>query len=348
MLIGVAVNSLSGGGGLERQAHDLIEGLLARGRRLVVFAKKLGRNPPFAGRAERLVRVDCRLVPGKLRDAWFSRRLKSLRSELGIDCLIACNRMEPAEMVICGGNHLGYLRALGREPGFFDRRHIAMERRLFGGARGILACSRMLGDELVELYGARPERVKVVYPAADPGRFRPAAKERREELRHRFGFPEDRKVFVFPSNNHDLKGLPFLRSFFESADLPVALAVAGKPAREGRNVRSLGYVPDIESLYQAADATVLASAYETFGMVGVESVLCGTPALMSSRAGCCEAIGEPALVSFRPDSREELEAGVRRLLSFDRWSAGDLSRRLAYDPGRDSFVNGFLDLLEAA
>jgi glycosyltransferase involved in cell wall biosynthesis len=103
-------------------------------------------------------------------------------------------------------------------------------------------------------------------------------------------------------------------------------------------------VADIESVYQAADATVMASVYEPFGLVAVESTLCGTPALISSRAGCCEALREPALFTFRPDRPEELAAAVARVMDLDREGLGDLGRCLGYAPGREAFVNEFAGL----
>ena len=58
--------------------------------------------------------------------------------------------------------------------------------------------------------------------------------------------------------------------------------VAGRPIDEtGPNIHYLGYRSDIEDVYRAVDFTILASTYEPFGLVGVESVLCGTPVLVA-------------------------------------------------------------------
>ncbi|MDR1534596.1 MAG: glycosyl transferase family 1, partial [Planctomycetota bacterium] len=67
----MTANNLARGGGMERQARDLIEGLIERGIRPVVLARKLGDCSAWAGKAE-LVEVDSRLIPAKLRDWWFS------------------------------------------------------------------------------------------------------------------------------------------------------------------------------------------------------------------------------------------------------------------------------------
>jgi glycosyltransferase involved in cell wall biosynthesis len=138
--------------------------------------------------------------------------------------------------------------------------------------------------------------------------------------------------------------LDFLRPFFAETALPVELAIAGKPAAPGRRIRNLGFVNDIESVYQAADAVVLASRYEAFGLAAVESALCGTPALVSSRAGCGEAVREPALSTFRPERPEELAAAIVRIVDLDREGLGDLARCLNYDPGREAFMDEFAGL----
>lgn len=346
MKIGIACNYLKrGGGGMERQSLDLIEGLVDRGLPLTVFAKKVDPSLPLLRHLKQVEHVGGWWVPNKLYDQYFSREVARRRKKLGLDVLIACNRTENAEIVLCGGNHLAYLRHMQRAPGFFARQHIEMERRQFAGARRIVVCSLALKRELVELYGVAPDFIKVLYPAADDTRFTPVADFERQELRRRFGFPTDRRVFLFPSRNHETKGLPFLRAFFEQTDLPVELAVAGKEATGGRNIRSLGYLPAIEDAYRAADAVVLASHYEPFGMVAVESILCGTPVLFSEKAGCCEVLHEPAFYRIRPDDAALLEQMVRRILAFDRSAAVGLRDCVGYDWSRDYFVNEVLKVV---
>lgn len=346
MRIGIACNYLKrGGGGMERQSLDLIEGLLDRGFRLTVFAKKFDPSLPLVRRLERVEQIGGWWTPNKVYDQYFSREVARRRKKLKLDTLIACNRTENAEIVLCGGNHIGYLRHMGMKAGFFNRWHIAMERRQFAGARRIVVCSLALKRELVELYGVAPDIVKVLYPAADDARFRPVDAEEREDLRRSFGFPADRRVFLFPSRNHEIKGLPFLRAFFERTDLPVMLAIVGAAATAGKNIQPLGYADNMERLYQAADATILASRLETFGMVAVESILCGTPVLFSEKAGCCEVLHEPAFYRIRPDDPALLERMVRKVLAFNRDADMDLRSCIGYDWSPRYFVDEIMKLL---
>ncbi|WP_204274472.1 glycosyltransferase, partial [Stenotrophomonas maltophilia] len=69
------------------------------------------------------------------------------------------------------------------------------------------------------------------------------------------------------------------------------LVVIGRPVSSSSpNIRYLGYRKDIENVYRAADYTILASHYEPFGLIGVESVLCGTPAVLAANIACTEVI----------------------------------------------------------
>jgi glycosyltransferase involved in cell wall biosynthesis len=163
--------------------------------------------------------------------------------------------------------------------------------------------------------------------------------------------PDDRAVFLLASTGHKRKGLDRLVEFFARTELPATLVVAGR-AMQGtaKNVRHLGYRSDIENVYRAVDFTVMASLYEPFGLVGVESVLSGTPVLLAEGAGCAEVIHEPAQLPFslaRPGSLDDAVA-----LAVSRWQGG--AHRLAtplhllgYDPRVSVHVEALLAMAQA-
>jgi glycosyltransferase involved in cell wall biosynthesis len=71
------------------------------------------------------------------------------------------------------------------------------------------------------------------------------------------------------------------------------LVVAGRTApkqAEGIEVISLGFVDVLEQVFAACDLTVLPSIYEPFGLVYVESALCGTPVIFGEKAGAGEVL----------------------------------------------------------
>ncbi|WP_322042987.1 glycosyltransferase family 4 protein [Paraburkholderia sp. J67] len=310
MKLGISANALKHSGGLERYAMDLVQGLAAHGMRPAFFARKFD---PSLGEYAQVEphRINVSLLPGKLRDRWFSWRLAALRRRARVDVLIGCNRVDSSEIAICGGTHRGFLRATGRELRGSDQRQIELESRQYAQSRVIVAHSDLMRDELLELYGVDDAKIRVLCPPVDGARFSPVDDAARAALRKQYGFGEHETVLLFPSSSHERKGLPLIQSVVEALDLPVVVAVAGRPPeRASQRVRYIGYVKDLENVYRAADFTILASKYEPFGLVGIESVMCGTPVIFSSNIGCCDAIDDDAKYVFRPDDA----AGLRRML----------------------------------
>jgi glycosyltransferase involved in cell wall biosynthesis len=116
------------------------------------------------------------------------------------------------------------------------------------------------------------------------------------------------------------------------------------------NVRHLGYRSDIENVYRAVDFTVMASLYEPFGLVGVESVLCGTPVLLADDAGCAEVIRAPAQIPFTLARPESLGAAVAAAV--ERWRLGTHrleapATHMSYDPHVTTHVDALLAIAEA-
>ncbi len=203
------------------------------------------------------------------------------------------------------------MRATHKAETSKDRMQIKLERAHYQSARLIVAHSRAMQTELIDDYGVAPAKIRVIYPPAAAQRFAPVSAAQRSALRHKLGWPDDRIVFAFPSSSHERKGLPALARFFESTDLPVMLAVVGRPLpRTWRNVQYFGYHADIEQIYQAADFTVLASSYEPFGLVGIESVLCGTPVLLANGIGSTEVLDDAAQINFAADDAAGLARAV--------------------------------------
>ena len=313
--VGISCHALKFGGGMERYAMDLVDGLHAIGIRPTVFAKSFDEQLPQLGMIE-AERINVGWLPGKLRDHAFAVLLKGRRRRVGTEMLIACNRILNADVAICGGTHPGFLRAMQRAPRFFDRRMIDLERRYMQAARVVVAHSRLMEAELIEFLLAPRDKIRVIYPPVAAERFRPVNGATRAALRRSLGMAEDRVVFAFPSSSHERKGFPLLRKFFENTELPVALAVAGRPVPSGlRNILYLGFRKDVERVYLAADFTVLASLYEPFGLVGVESVLCGTPVLLASNIGCSEIIDAAAKEEFAANDLGSLDAAIRRAVA---------------------------------
>ncbi len=284
-------------GGTESYMFDLIRSFAQRGIKVHVYADKfdtsLDTYPLIIPHT-----INLKYIPKPLRIFFFYRFFNKQRLQ-GVP-VITFNYTDNADILICGGNRLGYLNANNnsldtRQVGCFDKWQINRERAAFKSVRTIVAHSELMKEELIKYYEVAPEKVTVLYPPIDTSRFEVLGEEVRRAIRARYGWKESETVFLFPSTGHKRKGFEVLAAFFANTDLPVKLAVAGTPIEQSiRNVESLGFCNNMPELYNAADYTAMASEYEPFGLVGIESVLCGTPVVFSKNMACREVLSDKA------------------------------------------------------
>lgn len=346
--IAISINQFRPGGGMESYTFDLVRALSADGRNVKVYAAGFDKTAAEYRLIEP-VPVRQKLIPKKLRPYFFAPKLKRLRA--AGEYLIACNPADGADVFVCGGNHLGYLRAMGLRANPVDRLTIRRNRSNYASAGLIMAHSDMMRRELVELYGVPPEKIRTVYPPADTARFYPdeggiAA------TRARFGWRDDETVFLFPSTGHKRKGLDLLAAFFEQTGLPVRLAVAGSPLpRPMKNVQELGFCRNMPDLYRAADFTIMASLFEPFGLVGVESVLCGTGVVLSDNMACCEVMNDGAGFFFPRSEPRKLAASVAQaaaLKQAGRHKIREPLKALTYNPTCEYHIRQLYAMLQGS
>jgi len=74
--------------------------------------------------------------------------------------------------------------------------------------------------------------------------------------------------------------------------------------------------PELPSLYRAADALILPSLRETWGLVVLEGMACGLPVAVSNRCGCArDVVTGDTGVTFDPASEDDALRAVRDLMS---------------------------------
>ncbi len=88
---------------------------------------------------------------------------------------------------------------------------------------------------------------------------------------------------------------------------------------------------------------MVASVYEPFGLVGVESVMCGTPLVIADNVGAAETVTGDARIVFSRQSPGSFGQAIQDAL--DRVRGGharlaDPRAHLVYDPGVDAHVAG--------
>ncbi|MGD9891493.1 MAG: glycosyltransferase [Dehalococcoidia bacterium] len=178
---------------------------------------------------------------------------------------------------------------------------IETERAVVATADRIVVASTHEKGQLIRLYGAADQRVAVIPCGVNLDRFRPQDKA---SARAALGLPQERDIVLFVAARLEpLKGLEILiDAVAELEDSTPDLVIVGGDQRAssyvaglktqaeraglGDRVRFAGAVAQ-ESLpdyYSAADVCVVPSYYESFGLVALEAMACGTP-VIASRVG---------------------------------------------------------------
>lgn len=212
-------------------------------------------------------------------------------------------------------------------------------------AAGIVAVSSSLKRAMVDL-GIPDERITVLRNGVDLDTFHFAAT---------VGAPTGRRLLsvghLIERKAHDLtiSALPILPGFSltivgEGPERPKLEALAAKLSVADR-VRFLGAVPHRElcSVYQSADALVLASNREGWPNVLLESMASGTPVVASDVWGNPEVVAQPeAGVLMRERSAAGIAEAVTRL--FDALPDRAATRRYAEGFSWDATSAGQIEL----
>jgi D-inositol-3-phosphate glycosyltransferase len=188
------------------------------------------------------------------------------------------------------------------------RRALA-EAEIVGCADAVLASCSVEAEQLVELYGAEPERIAIVAPGVDHAFFSPGDQA---QARRAVGLGMEEAVMLFAGRIQPLKGLTVavdalaqVRTSGQGRLRSAGLIVLGGPsgphggeelaAVQGRiEVHGLGVAvrmlpPQrheiLSSYYRAVDACVVPSHSESFGLVALEAAACGAPVVAAAVGG---------------------------------------------------------------
>ena len=230
-----------------------------------------------------------------------------------------------------------------------------VEREAMLSADRIIAFSGHERDAMARLYGADPLQVMLAPCGVDLIKFRPLDQK---EVRKRLGLNGE-KVLLFVGRMEPLKGLDLLvetAAQMEAGEQNVRMIVVGGggPGEpETDRVRRLAEERQVDGLidfvgrvdhdelplyYNAADVCVVPSYYESFGLVALESMACGTPVVASRVGGlptivhhghtgylkswrCPEAFANSVEMIFSSSGlQESMGAAARRRAELMGWS----------------------------
>ncbi|WP_298815698.1 glycosyltransferase family 1 protein [Chloroflexus sp.] len=196
-------------------------------------------------------------------------------------------------------------------------------------ARHVLAISHATRRDLVQWYGADPNRITVTHLGLSATFVSPVDPARIAVVRARYGLTQ-RPYLLYIGTVQPRKNLGRVIEALAhaiAAGYDLDLVIAGKRGwlsepierRSGElgidhRVRFIGYVAeeDLPALLSGALAFIFPSLYEGFGMPVLEAMACGTPVITSAISSLPEVAGDAALL-VDPRDTHAIAAAIMRL-----------------------------------
>lgn len=217
---------------------------------------------------------------------------------------------------------------------------IRSESQIMRVASRLIAATPAERVQLMWLYGADMRKIRIIPPGVNLQNFHPIPKA---EARQAIGIPEASQMLLFVGRIEPLKGIDtlmhaiaLLREHMEHCLKRLCLTIiGGEPDNEEatdaemNRLKALRDELDLGELvtflgarsqdtlpyyYSAAEAVIVPSYYESFGMVALEAMACGTPVIASEVGGLAYLIQDGITGFHVPDRDPEELAGKICLL----------------------------------
>jgi glycosyltransferase involved in cell wall biosynthesis len=217
--------------------------------------------------------------------------------------------------------------------------------RLIRKAHAVITPSADAASRWMDVAGLSSDRVSVIPTGVDTQRFLPITDADRAEERRALDLDPGIPMILYAGRIDPTKGvaqlLEALRHVSQRANLVVC--GAGTDAgfvdmlhgeSRGMAVTWLDRRLDVTSLLAAADLVVLPSlVFETQGMVAIEAMSCGTPAIASAVGGLPETLAAFPERLVAPGDVESLAGAIDRLVGWRQHTPelGDDARRWVVD-----------------
>jgi glycosyltransferase involved in cell wall biosynthesis len=220
-----------------------------------------------------------------------------------------------------------------RFPQFYGQDQPLLTTRIHRGierAAAIIAISECTKHDFVELMGADPAKIHVIYPSVD-NRFGPCADESAlADVLKRYRLRKPYLLYVGSLGPHKNVGtlVRVFRRLKQSRRIPHQLVLCGR-AFWGRKVVDAAQdlidsgdcvvvdfisAADVPHLYHGAEAFAFLSLYEGFGLPPLEAMACGTPVVASNAGSLPEVVGDAGLL-VSPTDESAIEHALFRVLT---------------------------------
>lgn len=212
---------------------------------------------------------------------------------------------------------LGHMKnQIARSPA-----EMAPQARLDGEAHVVRMADRLIAatpaeeQQLIDLYGADPQKIAIIPPGVDTEHFAPMDQRTAKGM---VGIPPQRKNILFAGRIEPLKGIDTLldamallqQRHADHLDNTCVTIIGGNPwaetlDEEMERLQQMRNELGLEDLvafagardqallpiyYAAAEMVVMPSHYESFGMVALEAMAMGTPVIASEVGGLAHLV----------------------------------------------------------
>ncbi len=333
-------------GGISRDLMKITRECLHRGHRVRVYVLHWNAAELREDRFE-LVVVPVTALTNHTRYKRFAEWVRDHLEEQPVDLVVGLNKM-PGLDVYYAGDSCYEEKARTQRNAFYRllpryKHFVSAERAVFGpdSKTEILTISNVQTPLFRKHYHTPPERFYPLPPGIDKDRAAPVNKlEIRTKLRREFGVTEDELLLLFVGSGFIKKGLD--RALIALHGLPetlyrrTRLFVIGNDNAEPfrRMAKRLGVDAlvsfldgrdDVPQFMFSADGLLLPAYDENAGMVILEAMIAGLPALVTPNCGYAHYLkdADAGLVVALPFRQEDFNQQVVELLTSEqrsRWS----------------------------
>jgi D-inositol-3-phosphate glycosyltransferase len=192
-------------------------------------------------------------------------------------------------------------------------RRLRVEQEILRRTHAVIAESPASKHQTIQAYGIDPRKIEIIPGGVDITAFRP---QNRQHIRESLGLVPGQPVLLFVGRLQPLKGIDILLRAAQIvrqqyASLQVLIVGGGvdtaddHESQERQRLQALsqelGLTDQVRFIkaqpqdilvqyYAAADVFVMPSHYESFGMVVLEAMACGTPVVASNVGGLASTV----------------------------------------------------------
>jgi D-inositol-3-phosphate glycosyltransferase len=233
---------------------------------------------------------------------------------------------------------------------------VESEREIINSVDRLIAANPLEKAQMIWLYGADPTKIEVIPCGVDLELFYPRA---RREAEAYLDMPAHHKMVLFVGRVEPLKGIDVLieamalvlEKHTDLRDDICLCVIGGEPDADAadmdremarlQNMRETLGIADVVAFlgkraqpalpfhYSAAEVCVVPSHYESFGMVALEAMACGTPVIASRVGGLTFTVQDGSTGFLVPNDDPKALAEKLSLLLTDEALRQEMGQRAA-------------------